>query len=322
MIDAVVYDGSGVTTTDLDAARDAPGTVWVRATDSSGDEFQQVAETFDIHPLAIEDVRQNVRPKTEEYPRYTFVLLKTAALTREETSFREAIRSERIGVFIGDNWVITLSAHSVQSVDRVWHAIDHGEQQRRLLGQGPDFIAYRLIDSIVDEYFDVLDQIETRIETVEENVVASTDATTLDTITDIRRELLSFRKLAWPAREAIGVLARGDPDQVQPATEKYYRDVYDHLVQLVELTETYRDLVGGARDIYLNTVSQSTNDVMKTLTVVATIVLPLTLVAGIYGMNFQTMPELGWTFGYPAVLLGMLSMALVLVMYFKQQRYI
>lgn len=321
MIAATVYNRSGVTTyDDLAAARAASGITWVQATDSSDDEFQLVTEAFDIHPLAIEDVRQNIRPKAEQYDTYTFVLLKTATLSRGDTAFREEIQSERVGFFIGDDWIVTLSAQSVESIDRIWQRTVRGNH--RPLERGVDFTAYRLIESIVDEYFNVLDQLEDRIEAVEETVLTSTDATTLDSINDIRRELLLFRKLTWPFRETIGLLARGDSNQIQPTTEKYYRDVYDHLVQIVELTETYRDLVGGARDIYLNTVSQSTNDVMKTLTVVATIVLPLTLVAGIYGMNFQTMPELGWTFGYPAVILGMLSVAVILVAYFKQQQYI
>ena len=152
------------------------------------------------------------------------------------------------------------------------------------------------------------------------------DIDTLEEINSVRRELLSFRKLAWPTREAVGVLARGDPDQIREDTEKYYRDVYDHLVQLVDLTETYRDLVSGARDIYLNALSQSTNEVMKVLTVVATIFIPLTFVVGVYGMNFSggpaAMPELSWPYAYPAVILGMGAVALVMMGYFRRQGYI
>jgi magnesium transporter len=157
-------------------------------------------------------------------------------------------------------------------------------------------------------------------------VTTSTDIQTLERINDVRRDLLSFRKQVWPAREAIGILARGDPKQIQPQTEKYFRDVYDHLVQIVDLTETYRDLVAGARDIYLNTVSQSTNEVMKVLTVVATIFIPLTFVVGIYGMNFAdspyNMPELGWRFGYPAVMVGMGLIVAVLLAHFRQRGYL
>jgi magnesium transporter len=183
-----------------------------------------------------------------------------------------------------------------------------------------------VLDVVVDDYFTLLERVEAAIERVEEEVLTSTGIETLERINGVRRDLLSFRKVAWPAREAVGVLARGDPAQVAPETEKYYRDVYDHLVQVVDLTETYRDLTAGARDIYLNTLSQSTNEVMKTLTVVATIFLPLTFIAGIYGMNFAdspyNMPELAWTFAYPAAMVGMTLVAVVMLGYFYRMDYL
>ena len=324
-VEAVVYTEEGVTTfADLETARDAAGTTWVRASAATPVEFEQVAAAFDIHPLSIEDLRNGVRPKTEEFDGHTFVLLKTATLRRGETTFEEEIRLEPVGVFVGDDWLVTLSQERVAAVERVWEMVSHEES--RVLRHGPDFAAYRVVDGIVDGYFEVLDDIEDQIERVEEDVTTATDIETLETINDVRRDLLSFRKLLWPSREAVGYLARGDPDQIRETTEKYYRDVYDHLVQLVDLTETYRDLASGARDIYLNTLSLSTNEVMKRLTVVATVVLPLTFVVGVYGMNFDggpfNMPELGWTYGYPAVMIGMAAVTAILVAYFRHEEYI
>ncbi|WP_276301004.1 magnesium/cobalt transporter CorA [Halorussus lipolyticus] len=324
-VEAVVYSEDGTTDyTDLRSAREATGTTWVRASDASQAEMERVAAVFDIHGLSVEDVRNGVRPKTEEFDDHTFVLLKTATLRRGETTFREEIRKRSVGFFVGDDWLVTMSMESVDAVERVWRMVVR--EEGRILRQGPDFAAYRVIDGIVDSYFDVLDRIEDQIEQVEDEVTTSTDIETLETINNVRRELLSFRKLLWPSREAVGYLARGDPDQIRETTEKFYRDVYDHLVQLVDLTETYRDLASGARDIYLNTLSLSTNEVMKKLTVVATIVLPLTFVVGVYGMNFSggpyNMPELGWTYGYPAVMLGMLGVTIVLVAYFRESGYI
>ena len=157
-------------------------------------------------------------------------------------------------------------------------------------------------------------------------MLESTDIDTLEALNAVRRDLLAFRKLAWPTREAVNAFARGRPDQVRAETEKYYRDVYDHLVQAVDLTETYRDLTTGARDIYLNTLSQSTNEVTKALTVVASVFIPLTFIAGVYGMNFAgspfAMPELEWTYGYPAVMLGMAAVGLVLVVAFRRRGWI
>ena len=330
-VEAVAYTAEGTTTyadlataTELQTAREASGTTWVRASEATAEELDRVAEAFDIHPLSVEDVRNEVRPKTEEFDEHTFVLLKTASLRSGETTFSEEIRMNAVGLFIGDDWLVTMSMADVGAVEHVWRMVTR--EEGRVLRHGPDFAAYRIADAIVDAYFEVLDDIEDQIEEVEEAVTTATDIETLETINNVRRELLSFRKVLWPSREAVGYLARGDPDQIQEATEKYYRDVYDHLVQLVDLTETYRDLTSGARDIYLNSLSLSTNEVMKKLTVVATIVLPLTFVVGVYGMNFgdspYNMPELTWTFGYPAVMLGMLAVTVILIAYFRQEGYV
>ncbi|EMA09097.1 magnesium transporter [Haloarcula vallismortis] len=325
MISAVVYaDEQAIEYDDLAAARTAVGTTWIHVTDATPDEVETVSSVFDLHPLAIEDIKNDVRANVQEFNGYTFVLVKSASLTAGDTTFDKEVKTTPLGLFIGLDWVVTLSSGSVPSVQRVMDAVGRGDE--RLLHRGPDFTAYRVIDVIVDAYFDLLDEIETDIEAIEEEVTASTDIETLERINDVRRDLLSFRKQVWPAREAIGILARGDPKEIQPQTEKYFRDVYDHLVQIVDLTETYRDLVAGARDIYLNTVSQSTNEVMKMLTVVATIFIPLTFVVGIYGMNFAdspyNMPELGWTFGYPAVMIGMAVIVAVMLIHFRQRNYL
>ena len=283
-VHAVVYDADGITQhDDIAAAKAESGTTWVRVEAATGEEIDAVAEVFDLHRLAIEDIVNGVRPKTEEFTDYTFVLVKTAELTTGETTFDKEVHEEPVGVFVGDDWVVSLSAHDDDPIGRVWEAVVRGDE--RFLHRGPAFTAYR----VVDEYFSLLDRTEDDIETIEE-VLDSTDGDVLEEITAVRRDLLSFRKLAWPTRKALSVLARGDPKQVEPETEKHFRDVYDHLVRVVDLVETYRDLVSGARDIYLNTLSQSSNEVMKTLTVIATIFLPLTFVAGVYGMTSPTAP--------------------------------
>jgi len=325
VISALVYSGEhAVEYEDLAAARTAVGTTWVHVTDATAEETDAVQSAFDLHSLAIEDIQNDVRANVQEFSGYTFVLAKSASLTPGETTFDKEVKTTPLGLFIGPDWIVTLSTGSVPSVQRVMDAVGRGDE--RLLHRGPDFTAYRVIDVIVDAYFDLLDEIETDIEEIEEEVTTSTDIETLERINDVRRDLLSFRKQVWPAREAIGVLARGDPKQIQPQTEKYFRDVYDHLVQIVDLTETYRDLVAGARDIYLNTVSQSTNEVMKMLTVVATVFIPLTFVVGVYGMNFAdspyNMPELGWAYGYPAVMIGMAIVVAVLLAHFRQRGYL
>ncbi|WP_372479057.1 magnesium/cobalt transporter CorA [Halomicrobium sp. HM KBTZ05] len=327
MIDAFVFGDDGISRYDeLAAARDAEGTTWVHAPEVTDAELDAIAETFAIHPLTVEDLRNGVRAKTETFPEYTFVLLKTITLAGGATTFAEELSTTPIGLFVGHDWVVSVSPGAASPVDRVRHAVEREDE--RLLQHGADFTAYRVIEVVVDDYFEVLDRVEDLIEAIEDEVIDSPDRETLERINAVRRDLLSFRKQVWPAREAVGVLARGDPAQVQPQTEKYFRDVYDHLVQLADLTETYRDLVSGARDIYLNALSQSTNEVMKTLTVVATIFIPLTFVAGVYGMNFDpaaspyNMPELGWAYGYPAVLVVMALIGVVMLAYFRRQGYL
>jgi magnesium transporter len=213
---------------------------------------------------------------------------------REEVEFKKEVRAHPVGCFIGDDWLVTLSPTGADPFDPATTRWANHEQ--RVIERGTDFLAYRLIDSIVDDYFTVLDDIEDDIETIEERVLADPTPHMLEDLNDVRRDLLAFRKVAWPAREAISYLSRGDIPQVADQNEKYFRDIYDHLIQVVDLIETYRDLTGGSRDIYLNAVSQSTNEVMKALTVVAKLFIPLTFVAGVYGMNLAetplAMPEL------------------------------
>ncbi|MEF8821001.1 MAG: magnesium/cobalt transporter CorA [Halovenus sp.] len=323
---ATVYTTDGIERHQDLAVATTSGESWGQSRDDESTELQTLRDRFEIHQLAIEDiVGEQTRPKTEEYETHTFVLMKTTELSqREEIEFKKEVRTHPVGFFIGEDWLVTLSPTDVEVVDSTpttWAA-----HEERILERGTDFLAYRLIDAIVDDYFAVLDEIEDNIETVEERVLADPDPHMLEDLNDVRRDLLAFRKVAWPARESISYLSRGDIPQVADENEKYFRDVYDHLVQVVDLIETYRDLTGGSRDIYLNAVSQSTNEVMKTLTVVATIFIPLTFIAGVYGMNFAdtpfAMPELSWTYGYPATLVGMALVGGIMLLHFRRQDWL
>jgi magnesium transporter len=324
---AVVYTSEGAEAyDDVGAAIEAPGETWVHATVGSASDLEAVRERFGIHPLAIEDtLDEHTRPKTEEYEDHTFVLVKTTRLSqRDDVAFGKEIHTQPVGLFVGDGWLVTVAPPDLEPVDPTAPA--WVRQGSRVADRGADFLAYRVLDAVVDDYFAVLDEIETDIEAVEERVLNDPEPEILEELNGVRRELLAFRKVAWPAREAVGSLSRGDIPQVGEPNEKYFRDVYDHLVQVVDLIETYRDLTGGSRDIYLNAVSQSTNEVMKTLTVVATIFIPLTFVVGVYGMNFAgtplSMPELGWTYAYPATMLGMTLVAVLMLTHFRRQGWL
>lgn len=308
---------------DVAAARQAPGVTWVDVTGSQ-EELSGVMEAFDIHALSVEDIGAELRPKVEEFPDYTFLLCQTARLEPEAAGVGDELATEQVGVFLGEDWLVTASPTTVGAVDAVWQAMVDG--RAKLLGSGADFAAYRVLDQIVDDYFLLAEELEGDLDAIEERVLDAAEEEVLSDLNALRRDLLAIRKLLWPTREMAGILARGDPDQVSEHTEKYFRDVHDHLLQLVDLTETYRDLARGSRETYLNTLSQSTNEVMKRLTVVATIILPLTLVAGVFGMNFAdgpyAMPELGWHFGYPAVMLGMAFVAIILLGHFRRENWL
>jgi magnesium transporter len=324
---AMVYTADGVERhDDIDTALETPGETWVHADNVEPFEMSALRDRFNIHQLAVEDVlHEETRPKTEEYDTHTFVLMKTARLSqRDDVAFHKEVRTHSVGFFIGENWLVTMSTTEIDVIDPT--ASQWTKDGQRIGQRGTDFLAYRIMDAIVDDYFDLLDNIEDDIEAVEERVLDEPDPQMLEDLNDVRRDLLAFRKVAWPAREAMSYLSRGDIPEVADQNERYFRDVYDHLVQVVDLIETYRDLTGGSRDIYLNAVSQSTNEVMKTLTVVATIFIPLTFVAGVYGMNFAgtqfAMPELSWTYGYPATMIGMAILAAIMLVYFRRQDWV
>lgn len=325
VIHSVVYTADGAQVVDtVQEAKELPGTTWVRVERATEADVAELESVFGIHGLATDDTMTNVRSTVQEFDDYTFVLMKSARLATGETTFSDEVIEEPVGLFVGPDWVVSLSPHRIAALDTLWETLLN--HRRDLLDRGPDFVVYRIVDGLVDDYFTILDQIEIQIEAIEETVITTLDTSVLENINNVRRELLGVRRLLVPGREAVGTLSRGDVSYVHPRTEKYFRDVYENLIQLVELTETYRELATGARDIYLNALSMSTNEVMKRLTAVATILLPLTVITGLYGMNFSgspyNMPELTWQYGYPAVLALMFVIAFGSGVYFARRGWL
>ncbi len=308
----------------LAAVRDTPGLSWVDATGADPDALGELVDVFDIHPLSAEDVRSDLRAKVETFESYTFALLSEPGFGPDAGALVEQIEARTVGLFVGEDWLVTYAVEPIGAVDQVWSAA--ADSPGQFTDRGPDFTAYRVARRLMEEYYQVIDDVEDNIEAIEDAVVEDPSPETLATINEVRADLLALRKLLWPARDAVAALAWDEGTYVREANRKYFRSTYDQLVELVELIETYRELASGSRDIYLNALSTSTNEVMKRLTVVATIILPLTFVAGIYGMNFEgspyNMPELGWTYAYPAVMLGMLGVTAVMLAYFRQEGWL
>lgn len=278
--------------------------------------LKRLGDCYGIHPLVLEDIANtDQRPKAEEYDNYLFVVLKML------TPLAAGASSEQVSLVLGDGWLLTfqegLDGDPFNPVrERLKNAKGRGRSQ------GADFLAYSLMDVIIDNYFLVLEQVADRIETMEEELMRDPSQRTLAEIYRLKRELLFIHKAIWPLREVINSMIRRESALIKEPTLIYLRDLYDHTIQVIETVETLRDMLSGMLDIYLSSVSNRMNAVIKVLTIIATIFMPLTFIVGLYGMNFKYMPELEWRWGYPAALLLMVLVTLGMLLFFRRKKWL
>lgn len=278
---------------------------------------------FNLHPLIQEDiVNTSQRPKIERYDNCIFFVLRMLTYADE----KQYIESEQISLVLGPNYVL-----SFQETDRDYFApiltrlAGEGSRIRRL---NTDYLTYALVDTVVDYYFHTLDKITDHIEAAEDQLLEDPDKQILHRIHKLRREVIFIRKSISPLRDAINSAIRDESNLIDDYTKVYLRDVYDHVIHVIDNVENYRDMILSLHDMYMSQVSNKMNEVMKVLTIIATIFIPLTFIAGIYGMNFNAevspynMPEVNWYWGYPAVLTLMGIMALAMIYYFKQKEWL
>jgi magnesium transporter len=279
--------------------------------------IQQVGDCQGLHPLVLEDIlNTDQRPKLEDYGDYLYIVLKM--LYKQEGG---GISTEQVSLVLGSNFVISFQEGIKGDVfNPVRERLRSGKG--RIRGMGADFLAFSLMDAIVDNYFVVLEEVEERIEALEEEVVASPSAKTVQKLHRLKRDMIFLRKAVWPLREVLAALTRRESKLITEAVVVYLRDVYDHTIQVIDSIETSRDLLAGMLDIYLSSISNRTNEVMKVLTIIATIFMPLTFIVGLYGMNFKYMPELEWRWGYPAVLLLMVLTTIAMLIYFRRKKWL
>ncbi len=281
------------------------------------DVIEKIGSHFNLHPLVMEDIANTEqRPKFEEFENHIFVVLR---MLRYDDQNNEII-SEQISLILGSGWVLSFQESEGDVFDKVRALLRNNKGRIRKLSA--DYLLYTLIDAVVDNYFAVLEKMGEKIEDIEDVLITDPNPRTLTTIHDLRRESISLRKSVWPLREAVNSLERVESKLVSKTTKIYLRDVYDHTIQIIDSIETFRDLLSGMLDIYLSSLSNKMNQIMKVLTIIATIFIPLTMVSSIYGMNFRYMPELEMTWGYPLVLLLMLSIAVTMLLYFRKNRWI
>lgn len=300
--------------------KDKPTTTWINIDGIHQVELIEILGTyFDVHPLVLEDIlNTEQRPKVEDFGTYIFVVLKMFYCEEKEED-REIV-AEQISLILGSNFVLSFQEAKRDVFNSVRDRLRSGKGRMRKLG--PDYLAYALIDSIVDNYFVILEALGERIELLEEELINEPSAGTLQDLHDLKRGLLFLRRSIWPLREVISALHRGESPLIQATTLVYLRDVYDHTIQVIDTVETYRDMIAGMLDIYLSSVSNRMNEVMKVLTIIATIFIPLTFIVGVYGMNFDYMPELKVKWGYPVVWFVMVVIALFMLLYFKKKKWL
>ena len=281
------------------------------------EQIQQICAGFGLHPLVIEDVvHTGQRPKVEEYESNLFIVLRMLRWSAET----DQIDDEQVSVILGPSWVLSFQEREGDVFDPVRERLV--SNRGRIRKYGPDYLAYALIDAVVDHYFSILETLGDRIESLGEEMTENPKREDLQAIRHLKRELLFMRKSVWPLREVLGSIHRDESELVQESTRPYLRDVYDHTIQIIDTVETFRDMVSGLMDLYLSSISNRMNEVMKVLTIIATIFIPLSFVAGLYGMNFAFMPELQWRFGYFAILGVMFTIGVGMLLYFRRRKWL
>ncbi len=279
--------------------------------------IEKLGQAFGLHPLVMEDIlHAGQRPKMDDYSDYIYIVLK---MLHHDKNME--IDEEQVSLILGSNFVISFQEDKEGDVfESVRERVRNGKGRSRKMGA--DYLAYALMDAIVDHYFTILEKLGEKIELLEGDLVAAPTPQTLHKIHQLKRELIFLRKSVWPLRDVVSGLERRESPLIKETTVVFFRDVYDHTVRVIDMIETFRDMVSGMLDIYLSSINSRMNEIMKVLTIISTIFIPLTLIASIYGMNFKYMPELEWYWSYPLVLLTMAVLSILMLIYFRRKKWI
>ncbi|MFP4499257.1 MAG: magnesium/cobalt transporter CorA [Vulcanimicrobiota bacterium] len=307
--------------TDLTACQDIskPGKInWLSIEDLSDEKIvATLGKYYDVHPLVQEDILDTgQRPKMEEYDNLLYFVVKQMNFNREE----EELKTQQISILLMDNLVLSFAENDDIVFDSIKKRLRTSKGIIRT--KGADYLTYCLLDTVVDDYFLVLEEMGGVIDQIEDLLFEEPDQESLENIQILKRKLIIFRKSIWPLREVINRFQRNIIDSPDKTTEIYLRDLYDHVIQIIDTIETYREVLSSLLDVYLSSLSNKMNEVMKVLTIIATIFIPLTLISGIYGMNFKYMPELEWKWGYFVTLGVMALIGLGMVLFFRKKKWL
>ena len=300
---------------DLAKYRTREGVTWVNV-DGLGNEdlIREIGRIYELHPLAVEDVRSlRQRSKVDRYPTHLYIVLKML-------HFEQELWTEQVSVFLGPNFVLTFQERPGDCLESVRERLRTGGGQMRR--EGADYLMYAIADAIVDNYFPFLERVGEVVEDVEDEVVTKPTRRTVGRIHEVKRDLFDVRRATWPLRDALNALLRDETPLVGKTARIYLRDCYDHSVLVLDIVETYRELVSGLTDIYLSSINVKMQEVMRVLTIIATIFMPLSFIASVYGMNFVHLPEKDWTYGYAFAWGIMILIAAIMLVYFWRKGWL
>jgi magnesium transporter len=279
--------------------------------------FEKLGSCFSLHPLVLEDIlNSDQRPKMEEYGDDLYLVLKMLSYDDD----RDEVQAEQVSLVLRGNVVFSFQENEKNLFAGLVDRLRNGKGRIRKMGA--DYLLYAILDFIVDHYFLVLEKIGEGIEKLEEKLLSDPKTPTLQKLQQLKREMLFLRRWVWPLREVMSALERGELGQIREGTRIYLRDVYDHAIQVLDTIEIFREMLSGMVDIYLSSLNNRMNAVMKVLTIIATIFMPLTFLAGVYGMNFKYMPELEWPWGYPLVVAVMAGIGITMLILFKRKKWL
>jgi magnesium transporter len=323
-ITSMIFEGEtleereGYELPDILPLRPAPAITWINVEGLHHEALlAEFGETFQLNALLLEDIlNTEQRPKAETLDNHTYIILKTF----EFKAAQEEIATEQVSIVMGPHFVITFLEDADPQFDEVKNRLRLNS--RRLCTLGVGYLTHMLLDTIIDSYFSVLEEVGERLETLEDSLSEKQPPNILQNLHRLKRELIFLRKNIWPVREILNGLQHADTEIITPEVHPYLRDLYDHTIQVMDTLESYRDLLSGLQDLYLSVLSYRMNDVMKVLTIMSSLFIPLTFIVGVYGMNFKVMPELDQPWGYPAVWLILLLTATGMLVYFKHKRWI
>lgn len=298
--------------------RDEPWVTWV---DVAGlrdvKMLEQIGRCYNLHPLVLEDILNTAEmPKLDDLGGYLYIVLKSLYFDEQ----RQEVTREQISLILGPNYVLSFQESTGDNLESVRERLRSG--RGRVRGEKADYLLYSILDRIVDDYFVALERLGDRLEDIEDELVERPRSANLQDIYALKREMIVMRRAVWPLREVLSSLQRSHSSLVRPSTAIYLRDLFDHTMHVLETVETFRDMLSGMLDIYLSSISNRMNEIMKVLTMVGTIFIPLTFLAGVYGMNFRYFPEIGWRLGYLFFWILCLLVTIGMVVFFRRRRWL